>query len=55
VVAGVGQLVTITTSTDAAIPVGSWPVMLTTNSPAAKFRVNDPASTSKTAAFYNVR
>lgn len=53
--AGLGQTVTITTSTDCASPVGSWQVLLTTNSPSTKFRVNDPASSSKPAAFYNVR
>lgn len=50
-----GQTVTVVSTTNAANPVASWPILLTTNSPGTQIHISDPRSGSSPALFYRAR
>jgi len=52
---GSGQTVTVVSTTNAASPVATWPILLTTNSPGPTIHISDPRSGASPAQFYRVR
>ncbi len=50
-----GQTVTIISSTNVAVPLAQWPVLLTTNAPGITFRFTDLRATTNKSLFYRAR
>ncbi|HTL58211.1 MAG TPA: Ig-like domain-containing protein [Candidatus Limnocylindrales bacterium] len=50
-----GQTVTVVSSTNAATPLASWPILLTTNPPGTRIHISDPRSGTNAILFYRAR
>jgi hypothetical protein len=50
-----GQTVTVVSTTNAANPLASWPILLTTNSPDTRIHISDPRSGTSPTLFYRAR
>jgi hypothetical protein len=50
-----GQTVTVVSSTNAASPLASWPILLTTNSLGTQIHISDPGSPTNPALLYRAR
>jgi hypothetical protein len=50
-----GQTVTVVSTTNAADPLASWPILLTTNSPGTRIHISDPRFGTSPALFYRAR
>ncbi len=50
-----GQTLTVVYTTDLSIPLASWPVLVTTNSPGSIVHIADPNAATAKAIFYGTR
>jgi hypothetical protein len=50
-----GQTVTVVSTTNAATPLASWPILLTTNSLDTRIHISDPRSGTSSTLFYRAR
>lgn len=50
-----GQALTVVSSTNAALPLAQWPILLSTNSPGASVHITDPRPATNRVMVYRVR
>ncbi len=50
-----GQTLTVVSSTNCALPLAQWPILLTTNSPGTRVHVTDTRSPTGRGMLYRVR